>query len=280
MKRVLKKTVSLLLVLLLLALGTSALAAEAVLPGGTATVSFAFSDVMGIDGAVSVTGASAHSTSVVTEMTNSGSGDSVHCYASGKDGQSVVVNVQVTASSAAAIGDAITVSFQYRISDAHGNFSGWTSASETVTVSSKASGADPTPTPELTPTPEPTLIPTPEPTAPPAPTPVPTTPAPVVTAPPAPVTESSAIEAGQDVMSTETEPSPTPVRETPEETAPPAVPSEPDSPCTVTLHKVWPILFFISLAVNVGLILFFFVRKKRQETDNTPLVDYDISDDL
>ncbi len=52
--------------------------------------------------------------------------------------------------------------------------------------------------------------------------------------------------------------------------------------CNIHMHKVWPILFWISLALNVGFIAFFviyFARKKKNRTDNTPLVDYDISDD-
>lgn len=52
--------------------------------------------------------------------------------------------------------------------------------------------------------------------------------------------------------------------------------------CNIPIHKVWPILFWISLALNAGFILFFviyFARKKKNRTDNTPLVDYDISDD-
>lgn len=52
--------------------------------------------------------------------------------------------------------------------------------------------------------------------------------------------------------------------------------------CNIPMHKVWPILFWISLALNAGFIVFFviyFVRKKKNRTDTTPLVDYDISDD-
>ena len=52
--------------------------------------------------------------------------------------------------------------------------------------------------------------------------------------------------------------------------------------CNIPMHQVWPILFWISLALNAGFILFFviyFEKKKKNRTDNTPLVDYDISDD-
>lgn len=52
--------------------------------------------------------------------------------------------------------------------------------------------------------------------------------------------------------------------------------------CNVPVHKVWPVLFFISLAANVVLVIvivMYVKRKKKNLTDNTPLVDYDITDD-
>lgn len=52
--------------------------------------------------------------------------------------------------------------------------------------------------------------------------------------------------------------------------------------CNITSHKVWPILFFISLAINLalgGLIAWFFLKRKQNQKDDTPLVDYDIGDD-
>lgn len=55
-----------------------------------------------------------------------------------------------------------------------------------------------------------------------------------------------------------------------------------DDYCNIHMHKVWPILFWISLALNlcfIALVVIYFVRKKQNQTDNTPLVDYDISDD-
>ena len=59
---------------------------------------------------------------------------------------------------------------------------------------------------------------------------------------------------------------------------------EPSNPyCNIQIHHVWPILFFISLFVNVGfivLVVVYFVRRKKNETDDTPLVDYDIGDDV
>ncbi len=49
--------------------------------------------------------------------------------------------------------------------------------------------------------------------------------------------------------------------------------------CNIPLHKVWPILFFVSLFVNVLLGGYIFVSQKKSKKDTTPLVDYEISDD-
>lgn len=53
--------------------------------------------------------------------------------------------------------------------------------------------------------------------------------------------------------------------------------------CNVKSHKVWVILFWISFAINVvgGAMAFMYFRTKRtMATDDTPLVDYDITDDV
>lgn len=50
--------------------------------------------------------------------------------------------------------------------------------------------------------------------------------------------------------------------------------------CNITVHKVWPVLLFISLAMNAVLFLSVIFQRKKKETDDTPLVDYDISDDM
>ena len=50
--------------------------------------------------------------------------------------------------------------------------------------------------------------------------------------------------------------------------------------CTVTSHKVWSVLFFVSVALNAGLVLVILFQKRKKITDDTPLVDYDISDDV
>lgn len=52
--------------------------------------------------------------------------------------------------------------------------------------------------------------------------------------------------------------------------------------CNIPIHHVWPILFFVSLGVNVILAIVAIMLGKRRmgnKKDNTPLVDYQISDD-
>lgn len=56
-----------------------------------------------------------------------------------------------------------------------------------------------------------------------------------------------------------------------------------DDYCNIPSHRVWPVVFFCSLALNVALVVVIVVyvyRKKKNQKDDTPLVDYDISDDL
>ena len=53
--------------------------------------------------------------------------------------------------------------------------------------------------------------------------------------------------------------------------------------CNIGNHRIWQILFWISLVINlavIGLIAAFIYSKKRKVTDDTPLVDYDITDDF
>ncbi len=52
--------------------------------------------------------------------------------------------------------------------------------------------------------------------------------------------------------------------------------------CNIPIHHVWPILFFVSLGVNVILAIVAIMlgkRRKGNKKDNTPLVDYQIGDD-
>ena len=69
-----------------------------------------------------------------------------------------------------------------------------------------------------------------------------------------------------------------------ETVAPPEpVPVEPENYCNVKSHPVWIILFWVSFAVNIALgalILMYCYAKRKKTTDDTPLVDYDITDDM
>ena len=67
------------------------------------------------------------------------------------------------------------------------------------------------------------------------------------------------------------------IQEVPVEVAPT------DDFCNITIHNVWPVLFFISLALNIAMaavIVIYVVRVLKSRKDDTPLVDYDIDDDL
>lgn len=55
-----------------------------------------------------------------------------------------------------------------------------------------------------------------------------------------------------------------------------------DDFCNIAKHRVWPILFAISAVLNVALVavMVIYIRnKKKNQKDDTPLVDYDIFDD-
>lgn len=60
-------------------------------------------------------------------------------------------------------------------------------------------------------------------------------------------------------------------------------PAEPEKDyCGIPMHRVWPILFWISLALNVILLVLIIVYlslKRKRVSDDTPLVDYNIEDD-
>lgn len=55
-----------------------------------------------------------------------------------------------------------------------------------------------------------------------------------------------------------------------------------DDYCNIPMHRTWPVLFVISAVLNVALIvvLIYVIMKKRNTDDNTPLVSYDIDDDM
>ena len=55
-----------------------------------------------------------------------------------------------------------------------------------------------------------------------------------------------------------------------------------DDFCNIPMHRTWPVLFVISAALNMALVvlLIYVIMKKRHTVDTTPLVSYDIDDDL
>ncbi len=58
------------------------------------------------------------------------------------------------------------------------------------------------------------------------------------------------------------------------------LPTEPF--CNIWIHKLWPILLIVSFVLNlgfIGLIVYYFVRRKQNLVDDTPMVAYDIDDD-
>ena len=71
--------------------------------------------------------------------------------------------------------------------------------------------------------------------------------------------------------------------DTPEETLPaPTIPNEVGQRCDYPNHKVWPVMFWVSLALNIVfivLIVTYIVAKAKNRKDTTPLVEYDIEDD-
>ncbi len=55
-----------------------------------------------------------------------------------------------------------------------------------------------------------------------------------------------------------------------------------DDYCNIWLHKLWLILLIVSFIINLGfagLTVYYFMRRKQNFTDDTPLVDYEIDDD-
>lgn len=55
-----------------------------------------------------------------------------------------------------------------------------------------------------------------------------------------------------------------------------------DDFCNIPGHRLWPVLFAISLVLNIalGALVFWIISKKRNTEDNIPLVSYDIDDDF
>ena len=52
--------------------------------------------------------------------------------------------------------------------------------------------------------------------------------------------------------------------------------------CNIPKHQLWPVLTAASAVLNVGLlavIAVYITKKLKKHRDDTPLVDYDITDD-
>lgn len=62
----------------------------------------------------------------------------------------------------------------------------------------------------------------------------------------------------------------------------PAVVEPTDDYCNISIHYVWPILFFVCLAINLAFValVVWYLRRRKKENDDTPLVNYDIDDDI
>lgn len=62
----------------------------------------------------------------------------------------------------------------------------------------------------------------------------------------------------------------------------PTVVEPTDDYCNISIHYVWPILFFVCLAINLAFValVVWYLRRRRKENDDTPLVNYDIDDDI
>lgn len=56
-----------------------------------------------------------------------------------------------------------------------------------------------------------------------------------------------------------------------------------DDYCNTTVHNFWPVLFFITVAANVAMIVMivvYVIRVMKSRQEYVPLVDYDIDDDM
>ena len=104
-------------------------------PGKTASVSFSFNDIYGVDGTFSYSNAS-----ILSNISYSNSGnmagkvnnDVAYFYNSESTDFTITINAKV--SSSAKSGDTCQITFTYRTSDANGNMTGWQTMTKTITV--------------------------------------------------------------------------------------------------------------------------------------------------
>lgn len=262
-----------------LVMTTTAFADEyTVVAGGSIPVAMTQTGDGGIDGTVSVSGGA---TATYSSSENGGvTGSGVfYLYNSG----SKTVTATVTAPTTAQMGDVYTVTFAYTAYDANGSDAGSKTVVKTVTVGDKnysPDGAGTAPTTDTTPDAEPAEV--------------------DFSALDAAVNSAKALGEGNKLNSlwlalADALERVDALRESGDQDAVNALAEEINllvqqileasntaESCNIKSHKVWPILFFISFAVNIVLAVVIAKTvgaKKRSRRDSTPLVDYDISDD-
>ncbi len=137
MKRFSKLTAVLLALVLIIATASAVSAADAtVTPGATATVSFYFENIAGIDGTFTFSNAGimAGGASYSNTQTMMGSVQNDTAFFYGSALTSITINVSVPISAGAQPGDTCTVTFTYETSDLDGNMSAWNTVSKTIAV--------------------------------------------------------------------------------------------------------------------------------------------------
>jgi hypothetical protein len=104
-------------------------------PGKTASISFTFEGIYGIDGTFSYSDAS-----ILSDISYSDNGSmtgKVHndvAYFYGSEAVNFTITVKAKVAASAKNGDTCKVTFTYRTSDENGNMSGWNTVTETITV--------------------------------------------------------------------------------------------------------------------------------------------------
>lgn len=133
------KFFAIILALILVLTTTPAAFAAGVEPGKTASVSFSFNDIYGVDGTFSYSNAS-----ILSNISYSNSGnmagkvnnDVAYFYNSESTDFTITINAKV--SSSAKSGDTCQITFTYRTSDANGDMTGWQTMTKTITVEGHA----------------------------------------------------------------------------------------------------------------------------------------------
>lgn len=104
-------------------------------PGKTATVSFSFQGIYGVDGSFSFSNKGIFSSvSYGNNGTMAGTVNNDIAFFYSSAATNFTINVTVQVADSAKNGDSCDITFNYRTSDANGNMSEWKSATKTVTV--------------------------------------------------------------------------------------------------------------------------------------------------